>query len=114
VLFRIGGDEFVLLLPCTRYGGAFAMAEDVRDLIANAPLLGGRGVSISVGVSDLQSEHTAAWWLEDADAALFQAKQGGRNRIAGRTLPTERHRRNPWPLRWSAAGEQVPPIQGIH
>jgi diguanylate cyclase (GGDEF)-like protein len=93
VCFRIGGDEFVLLLPATRYGGAFAVAEDIRALVANAAVLGGRGVSISVGVSDLLSEHTASTWLEDADAALFVAKHGGRNRIAGRTLPTERDRR---------------------
>ena len=93
VCFRIGGDEFVLLLPATRYGGAFAVAEDIRALVANAAVLGGRGVSISVGVSDLLSEHTASTWLEDADAALFEAKHGGRNRIAGRTLPTERDRR---------------------
>lgn len=79
MLFRIGGDEFVLLLPCfTRYGGAFAMAEEIRVLIANAPLIGGRGASISVGVSDLQSEHSTAWWIEDADAALAAALECSR------------------------------------
>ena len=90
VLFRIGGDEFVLLLPCTRYSGAFAVAEDVRALVGAVPVLGGHGVSISIGVCDLQSDHSIATWLDDADAALFEAKQGGRNRVAGRTLPTER------------------------
>lgn len=114
VLFRFGGDEFILLLPCTRYCGAFGVAEDIRELIANAPLLGGRGVSISVGVSDLQSEHSAASWIEDADAALLEAKQGGRNRIGGRTLPTERHRRNPWPPYRGAPIVQDPLSRDVH
>ena len=110
VCCRIGGDEFVLLLPATRYGGAFAVAEDIRALIANTAVLGGRGVSISVGVSDLLSEHTASTWLEDADAALFEAKHGGRNRIAGRTLPTERDRRTASQPGWRPSKVQP----GVH
>jgi len=90
VLFRIGGDEFALLLPCTRYGGAFAVAEDIRSLVGAMAILGGHGVSISIGVCDLQADHSVATWLEDADAALFEAKHGGRNCVGGRTLPIER------------------------
>jgi diguanylate cyclase (GGDEF)-like protein len=112
--FRIGGDEFVLLLPATRYGGAVAVAEDIRALIASAAVLGGRGVSISVGVSDLQSGHTASTWLEDADAALFEAKQGGRNRIAGRTLATERDRRAASQSGWRPSRSQQGEHPGIH
>jgi diguanylate cyclase (GGDEF)-like protein len=112
--FRIGGDEFVVLLPATRYGGAYAVAEDIRALIANAALLGGRGVSISVGVSDLQSGHTPSTWLEDADAALFEAKGGGRNRIAGRTLPTERDRGLSSQPGWRPSGSHQGGHQGVH
>ena len=106
VLFRVGGDEFVLLLPCTRYGGAFAVADDIRSLVSAMPVLGGHGVSISIGVCDLQADDSVATWLADADAALFEAKHGGRNCVAGRTLPAEsdpslspfidrRHQRSP-------------------
>jgi diguanylate cyclase (GGDEF)-like protein len=114
VCVRMGGDEFVLLLPATRYGGAFAVAEDIRALVANAALPGGRGVSISVGVSDLQSDHTASTWLEDADAALFEAKHGGRNRIAGRTLATERDRRSAAQPGWKPSGSLQGKHQGVH
>jgi len=106
VLFRIGGDEFVLLLPCTRYGGAFAVAEDIRSLVSNMPVFGGHGVSISIGVCDLQADHSVATWLDDADAALFEAKQNGRNRVAGRTLPTER---DPPRSRFTDRRHQRPP-----
>jgi diguanylate cyclase (GGDEF)-like protein len=114
VCFRIGGDEFVVLLPATLYGGAFAVAEDLRALIANAALLGGRGISISVGVSDLQSGHTVSTWLEDADAALLEAKHGGRNRIAGRTLATERDRRTASQSGWRPSGPHHGKCSSVH
>ena len=81
VLFRIGGEEFVLLLPGARYAGALLVAEHVRALVANADLLGGWQVSISVGVSELQPGQSVASWIEDADAGAFRAKQNGRNRV---------------------------------
>jgi diguanylate cyclase (GGDEF)-like protein len=85
VLFRIGGEEFLLLLPGARYAGAVAVAEDLRVLVASAALVEGRRVSISVGVSELDADRTAADWIDEADAALAEAKRGGRNRVAGRT-----------------------------
>lgn len=85
VLFRIGGEEFLLVLPGARYAGAVAVAEDLRTLVASAALVDGRRVSISVGVSELDAHRTAADWIDEADAALAEAKRGGRNRVAGRT-----------------------------
>jgi diguanylate cyclase (GGDEF)-like protein len=81
VLFRIGGEEFVLLLPGARYAGAFLVAEQLRALVAEADLLCGWRVSISIGVSELQAGQSAANWIEDADAGAFRAKQSGRNRV---------------------------------
>ena len=82
VLFRMGGEEFVLLLPGTRYGGALAVAEGLRADVAAADLLpDGSHISISIGISELGSQTVAAW-VEDADAALYRAKQGGRNRVS--------------------------------
>jgi diguanylate cyclase (GGDEF)-like protein len=81
VLFRIGGEEFVLLLPGARHAGAVAMAEQLRALVAGAELVDGRRLSISIGVSELQRGESAASWIADADAAAYRAKQGGRNRV---------------------------------
>ncbi|MGH9141102.1 MAG: GGDEF domain-containing protein [Vicinamibacterales bacterium] len=81
VLFRIGGEEFVLLLPATRYAGAVAVAEHLRALVAGTELLDVRRISISIGVSELQRGESAASWIADADAAVYRAKQGGRNRV---------------------------------
>ena len=83
-LFRFGGEEFVLLLPGTKFGDAFAVAEELRALVLDAQLLPDWHVSISVGVAELAIEQSPSAWLGDADAALYRAKRAGRNRVAGR------------------------------
>jgi len=82
VLFRLGGEEFALLLTATRHAGAIAVAEDIRATVAGAVLLPDEmPLSISVGVSELAPGQTAAAWIEEADAALYRAKRAGRNRV---------------------------------
>ena len=84
LLFRTGGEEFVLLLPGTRFGDAFSLAEELRGLVAGSGLLPEWHLSISVGVAELAIEQSVRGWVEEADAALFRAKRAGRNRVAGR------------------------------
>jgi len=84
LIFRAGGEEFVLLLPGTRFNDAFAVAEEVRGLVLGAGLVAEWDLSISVGVAELGIEQSVRVWLEDADAALYRAKRAGRNRVAGR------------------------------
>jgi diguanylate cyclase (GGDEF)-like protein len=81
VLFRVGGEEFLLLLPGSAHDGALTVAEGLRREIAAADMLHGRRLSVSIGVSELQHGQSANNWIEDADAALYRAKRGGRNRV---------------------------------
>ncbi len=85
-LCRIGGEEFALLLEGTSFARALTVAEDLRALVAEAALLDGTGVSISIGVSELRPWQSAQAWIDDADAALYLAKRSGRNRVAGTHL----------------------------
>ncbi|TKB03662.1 diguanylate cyclase [Alteromonas portus] len=82
---RIGGEEFVLLLPDTDRAGAFKLADKLRDRISNNPLdVDGKFIDITVsgGVSFVMDEHNSIETaLSQADDALYKAKQGGRNNV---------------------------------
>jgi diguanylate cyclase (GGDEF)-like protein len=83
-LFRRGGEEFVLLLPDTTESEAALVAEDIRKAIAEATLLEARPVTASIGVGSVLPEDSAESWIKETDAAMYAAKEGGRNRVARR------------------------------
>jgi diguanylate cyclase len=98
-LFRLGGEEFVLLLSGAKFSDALSIAEELRCLVQDARLVAGWEVSISVGVVELASDQSIADWIAEADAALYRAKRAGRNRIAGRCGDPARFGDNRLPFR---------------
>ena len=84
-MFRIGGEEFAVLLPGADCAAAAATAERIRKRIAGTPAkIGGRdlSVTVSVGVALTRGISNADELVRAADAALYRAKRGGRNRVA--------------------------------
>jgi two-component system, cell cycle response regulator len=83
---RYGGEEFVVVMPETDLTVATMVAERLRRRIATEPFPiqdGARSieVTISIGISALGRDDTAANILKRADAALYRAKRDGRNRV---------------------------------
>lgn len=81
-LGRWGGDELILLLTDTNLQGAINLAEKLRTLVENHTLPNDRHLTISLGASEYTSPDDVAGFIGRADAAMYRAKRGGRNRVA--------------------------------
>ena len=84
VIGRMGGEEFVILLPNTGLEAASGVAERLRALIEAQPLAGPRGpivLTVSIGVTLVARDEAQDSALERVDEAMYQAKSNGRNRV---------------------------------
>ncbi|MEO1132010.1 MAG: GGDEF domain-containing protein [Cyanobacteria bacterium J06639_1] len=79
--FRLGGEEFLLLLYNTRADDAFAVAETLRRDIRGLALLPDRSVTVSVGIATLSANEDWKAWVKRSDENLYKAKTTGRDRV---------------------------------
>jgi diguanylate cyclase len=84
----VGGDEFGLLLPAASPHYTAAIASRLCELLASRPLVV-RGhpqvierITLSIGVAGWHAGESSARWFARADAALYEAKRRGRNRVS--------------------------------
>ncbi|HLL11899.1 MAG TPA: diguanylate cyclase [Rubrivivax sp.] len=92
-LGRFGGEEFLVVLPNCTAASACEVAERVRAAVAASPAAlsgsgGGVPVTVSLGVACIESNshETGHSLMSRADAALYRAKQNGRNRVVMATM----------------------------
>ncbi|MFA5662644.1 diguanylate cyclase [Castellaniella sp.] len=80
--FRVGGEEFLVLMPDADMQDAVQLAERLKSRLAAQPLLpDGKVLTVSAGVADWRLGLSVLAALESADQALYRAKRAGRNRV---------------------------------
>lgn len=87
--YRYGGEEFLVVMPEQTLESARAAADLVRRAIEDLriPVAAGEppvAITVSAGVAALGPGQSADAWLMEADAALYRAKESGRNRVVAR------------------------------
>ena len=97
VVARFGGDEFVVVCRGVDLATATEVAEDLRDAVSLPIFVGGRELTLtaSAGVRvfgpprrERRSSTTAGMLLRDADGAMYEAKEAGRDQVAVSDLNT--------------------------
>lgn len=94
---RLGGDEFLVILPDTTLEDAMRVAESVRHAIEKIVITSARGdvnftVSIGVAAAACGEDVAMSEFVDRADVALYRAKQSGRNCVQASTSPSVRAR----------------------
>lgn len=86
---RYGGEEFAILLFQESLGEAYTILETIRSKLAGTrhEELGGKPVTISIGLESYKPGHTKESMFEAADALLYEAKHQGRNQTAVSVFP---------------------------
>ncbi len=89
---RVGGDEFVILLPQTELANGLTVAEKIRLAIAETPISlpsGAPKITVSLGVSELTSDITSIdKLLGKTNLSLSKSKREGKNRVSNETSDT--------------------------
>jgi diguanylate cyclase len=85
-LARVGGEEFAVILPGTGHVEATSLADGLRHAVAREAFLAGANgeqlsITISLGVAELRPAEPQEVLVARADAALYEAKHQGRNRV---------------------------------
>jgi diguanylate cyclase (GGDEF)-like protein len=86
-LGRYGGEEFLMILPDTAKDQAVRSLDRLRSIVAQvewAAISTMMNLTMSAGISEVRQEDSAADILARADAALYHAKDAGRNRVIAR------------------------------
>jgi len=81
VAIRWGGEEFLVFLPNTPLDDAVPLTERIRNHVATTPQIASDSVTMSFGVGQWRPGESVAAFVERIDAAMYEAKSGGRDRV---------------------------------
>ena len=80
-VFRLGGEEFLILARLDNDDAANTLAEKIRDCVSKETIIENHPITVSVGVCMINHKIDNDSWLKHTDKALYRAKNTGRNRV---------------------------------
>lgn len=81
--YRIGGEEFIVLLPNTDIQAAYVLAEQIRvSVLEDLDIIKNRKITISIGLVEADIDDTESAIFKRVDDQLYVAKRSGRNRVS--------------------------------
>ena len=92
-IYRYGGEEFLVILPEAPLDRAVQAVERLRKAVCAEPMVDGTtrtDQTVSAGVAEVSTDEDADAALDRADKALYEAKEGGRNRVVARRIGEEK------------------------
>lgn len=81
ILFRIGGEEFVILYPKTAINEAYFATEKIRNLIKNETIIENHKITISVGLSQIKHNDTEESFFKRVDELMYLSKKSGKDKV---------------------------------
>ncbi len=81
MLFRIGGEEFLILMNNTNVDEGSKTADALRSVVKDLPCLDDHQVTISIGVTEVKMDYNWKKWMKRSDEKLYIAKNNGRNQV---------------------------------
>jgi diguanylate cyclase (GGDEF)-like protein len=81
IIFRIGGEEFLVLLNGSDTSNSEMVAERLRQSIEAYEFVPNHKVTVSIGVCELKTHNTPKDWMSQCDERLYVAKVNGRNKV---------------------------------
>ncbi len=81
-LFRVGGEEFIIIFSQTTLEDAYRVSEKIRLSIASNEIIKDKKITISMGLSEIRADDDADTIYKRVDILLYKAKQDGKNRVS--------------------------------
>ena len=81
MLFRIGGEEFIVLYPKTYLEDTILLLEKIKEKIKQTEIIKNHPITISIGVTKIQKSDTEQSLFKRVDELMYKSKNGGKDRI---------------------------------
>ena len=86
ILCRIGGEEFIILVPKCTLDNSYTLAEKIRESIENIEIIKDHKITISIGVTEVKENDTQDSIFQRVDGLLYYSKTHGKNIVSTKTI----------------------------